>query len=453
MLRVIQSYALISTGVKFILYNTATNGSRQMVFSTNLTTKLEENVSALFGSKFLSTLVPISLEFDSSKASLGSQSPNEEEKEATSVSQPEDLVQAKVSGLVSKVGLGVGRNDNDRQFIFCNNRPVDIPKLTKALNEVWRKYEMKQKPAFIISIHINMDGIDINLSPDKREIIIQHEAALIEQIKAYVDNIYEPSRSTFVVSPGSVLSQTSLRAFTTPTSQPSPCFNQNSLDTSSDKSYSQDCSTGEFDASSPVVLPQALQLKSILLEQEDVQFISPFVGRNMDGDRSVSTGKPPLAPVSTSKTKPSESNTVWATDVELQNFRCIVSPSITATHTTPSNTITQAFSSPSINQHYKSETKVVDLVDNEPSTEYKLSIENIHDSDKSVLIWNCPDQDTILTEYKEINKRKRKLESMIHSDNLLTEFNEEKDNLQSDSFRTLTKQVCLIYCTAIYVRT
>ena len=43
-----------------------------------------------------------------------------------------------ISGYVSRVSTGIGRSDNDRQFIFCNGRPVDLPKFSKALNEVRR---------------------------------------------------------------------------------------------------------------------------------------------------------------------------------------------------------------------------------------------------------------------------------------------------------------------------
>lgn len=38
--------------------------------------------------------------------------------------------------LHEKVGAGVGRSDNDRQFFFLNQRPVDLPKLTRVVNEV-----------------------------------------------------------------------------------------------------------------------------------------------------------------------------------------------------------------------------------------------------------------------------------------------------------------------------
>ena len=54
--------------------------------------------------------------------------------------QPSSFVKNKcmISGYVSRVSTGIGRSDNDRQFIFCNGRPVDLPKFSKVLNEVRR---------------------------------------------------------------------------------------------------------------------------------------------------------------------------------------------------------------------------------------------------------------------------------------------------------------------------
>ncbi len=36
----------------------------------------------------------------------------------------------------SQAGAGVGRSDNDKQFVFCNGRPVELPRVTRLLNEV-----------------------------------------------------------------------------------------------------------------------------------------------------------------------------------------------------------------------------------------------------------------------------------------------------------------------------
>ena len=67
-----------------------------------------------------------------------------------------------VQGFVSKVGHGVGRSDTDRQFMFLNGRPVDLPKFNKVVNEVWRKYEMKHKSAIISkTVHLRISKLHV----------------------------------------------------------------------------------------------------------------------------------------------------------------------------------------------------------------------------------------------------------------------------------------------------
>lgn len=115
-------------------------GGRNAVIDTRANSTLPENISFVFGSKFLQTLIPVEVdvtlpdggddlddhgmsaehddgEIDADKAAAGSAS-------------------VKIVGYISKAGVGVGRSDNDRQFMFCNGRPVDLPKLTRTMNEV-----------------------------------------------------------------------------------------------------------------------------------------------------------------------------------------------------------------------------------------------------------------------------------------------------------------------------
>lgn len=165
------------------------NGTKQTVLSTQQSNKLEDNLCSLFGSKFISSLQPFSVNINSSPPSS-------------------------VKGFVSKIGLGVGRNDNDRQFIFLNGRPVDMPRLVKALNETWRKYEMKQKPAFVLDITVDRATVDVNLAPNKREVLIESEDVLVDMLKETVDNLYSQSRNTFAVNnPADVRTLTSFSQF------------------------------------------------------------------------------------------------------------------------------------------------------------------------------------------------------------------------------------------------
>ncbi len=201
-----------------------TNGIKQVAFATHQSVKLDENISTLFGAKFLSSLIEFSFTIDESNvklatASYGTGEIGEDDKMDESFhgeevrTDEENLGEllvdhnvtsssefnASVRGFISKVGVGVGRSDNDRQFVFCNGRPVDMPKVAKALNEVWRKYEMKNKPAFIIDLKVSAGNFDVNLAPDKREVVIRHEFMIIDKMKEVVDQLYSPSRHTFSI--------------------------------------------------------------------------------------------------------------------------------------------------------------------------------------------------------------------------------------------------------------
>ena len=132
-----------------------------------------------------------------------------------------------IDGFVSKPGIGVGRSDNDRQFIFCNGRPVDLPKFSRLINEVciyiilyinvyckfvmfiidlfvlsqvWRQYEMKQKPAFILNVSTPPGSFDVNISPDKREVILSNEQLILDKLRESLNLLYEKSRFTFPVN-------------------------------------------------------------------------------------------------------------------------------------------------------------------------------------------------------------------------------------------------------------
>ena len=183
----------------------------------------------MFGSKFLSSLVAINIDFKDYNPPLKQviesipmstpiittpiigldhyESDNEIENEMnTNENNKYEIINdnllnyirnSKITGYVSKAGIGVGRSDNDRQFIYVNNRPVELLRFIKSLNEVWRRYELKNKPAFIINIEVPCGSFDINLSPDKREIVLIHENILLDYLIQEIDKIYSPSRNTF----------------------------------------------------------------------------------------------------------------------------------------------------------------------------------------------------------------------------------------------------------------
>ena len=263
LIRVLQSYAIIATGVRILVTNVQElpiieeNGkiktkkgkesdkpSTMTVIGTQGSKKIQDNISAVFGNKFLQTLAPVECCVQVNIDSIEEEGADEEEtnnqerahcddnEEGGGNSQTESTAsqssafrevdnllfstsqndeqqqldrppqQVTITGFVSKVGAGVGRSDNDRQFVFCNGRPVDLPKFVKVINEVWRKYEMKHKSACIIDVRVPAGGFDVNLSPDKREIVIAGESAILDTLRAHMDALFAPSRSTFQLDQG-----------------------------------------------------------------------------------------------------------------------------------------------------------------------------------------------------------------------------------------------------------
>lgn len=52
---------------------------------------------------------------------------------------------------MSKAGAGCGRASGDRQFLFVNGRPVEMPKVGKLLNETYRAFNSLQYPMAVLN--------------------------------------------------------------------------------------------------------------------------------------------------------------------------------------------------------------------------------------------------------------------------------------------------------------
>jgi len=152
---------------------------------------MEDNISSVFGSKFLASLTPINISINANNQNSNEylvdedllinnnnniedsciedksiykinknnsfddlknnnvikseentsekihKTPQQDNLNNNTSAPPPSPIPVPIQGYVSKVGLGVGRSDNERQFLFLNKRPIDFGKATKAINEVW----------------------------------------------------------------------------------------------------------------------------------------------------------------------------------------------------------------------------------------------------------------------------------------------------------------------------
>ncbi|XP_068439286.1 mismatch repair endonuclease PMS2 [Clinocottus analis] len=181
MIHVLQSYCVISTGVRITCSNQNGQGKRSTVLSTSGSQSMRDNIGAIFGPKQLQSLLPFQQE-----------SPAEnviEEYGLKDADLPQQLFC--MTGFVSRGDHGVGRSATDRQFFFINNRPCDPLKVTKLVNEVYHMYNRHQYPFVALNIAVAYECVDVNVTPDKRQIFLQEEKLLLAILKTSLINMYE----------------------------------------------------------------------------------------------------------------------------------------------------------------------------------------------------------------------------------------------------------------------
>uniref|UniRef100_A0A668AT13 Mismatch repair endonuclease PMS2 n=1 Tax=Myripristis murdjan TaxID=586833 RepID=A0A668AT13_9TELE len=181
MIHVLQSYCIISTGVRITCSNQTGQGKRSPVLNTSGSQSMRDNIGAIFGPKQLQTLLPFQ-----------QLSPSEnimEDYGLKGAELPQNLFT--VTGFVSQADHGVGRSATDRQFFFINNRPCDPLKVTKLVNEVYHMYNRHQYPFVALNIAVASECVDVNVTPDKRQIFLQEEKLLLALLKTSLISMYE----------------------------------------------------------------------------------------------------------------------------------------------------------------------------------------------------------------------------------------------------------------------
>ena len=67
-----------------------------------------------------------------------------------------------------------------------------MPKKMRALfNEMYRQFNASMSPILILSMFIEDNNYDINISPDKREVCLKNEKVILEALKAHLESFFE----------------------------------------------------------------------------------------------------------------------------------------------------------------------------------------------------------------------------------------------------------------------
>lgn len=170
---IFQAYALIAKGVRMVCSNTTGKNTKSVVLKTQGSGSLKDNIITVFGMDTFSCLEPISLCISGG---------------------------CKLDGFLSKSGHGSGRYMSDRQFFFVNGRPVDMPKVGKLVNELYKGANSRQFPIAILDFTLPSRACDVNVTPDKRKIFFSEENAIFDSLREALQNIYSPGHVSFSVN-------------------------------------------------------------------------------------------------------------------------------------------------------------------------------------------------------------------------------------------------------------
>lgn len=223
--RVIYEHVLVRPEIKFALCkNYKTKKDKDFAHGG---TSLERCIVSIFGIKTLDSLMPIkqpsysvNLEDDTEKCNdlIDINDVEPSQKFECSIAPDRDKFYRRQSkskfrrekpnytifGYISKPGCG--RNASDSQFIFVNNKPCELSKVTRLINDSYRNYSHNQHPFLCLFIQVQNWAADFNV-PRKRAVILAEENRLCDIIKETLDTMFAPSLpATTKTCPSALLS-------------------------------------------------------------------------------------------------------------------------------------------------------------------------------------------------------------------------------------------------------
>ncbi|CUS23619.1 LAQU0S11e00386g1_1 [Lachancea quebecensis] len=191
----LQAYTIIQDRMKISVWHITGNGRRSLVLSSTKDRGIPKRIIGVFGSSAMQGLSDIHLKLQiSPKRSFSSQLSGAE----VSSGSPEYVIV--VSGYISRNTFGCGRTAKDRQFIYINQRPVIYPSLAKSCNEVYRTHNNVQYPVFVLNFELSPEFIDVNVTPDKRTVLIHSESSVIDAFRESLADYYSEQEMVLPVS-------------------------------------------------------------------------------------------------------------------------------------------------------------------------------------------------------------------------------------------------------------
>ncbi|KAH9510475.1 hypothetical protein DERF_008995 [Dermatophagoides farinae] len=136
------------------------SGSYEIIFNNN-GQSIQSNIVSIFNYKQFLNLMPFIVDEDAIESGQN---------------------QVQIIGYISKPDKGCGRSVHDRQYFYINNRPCDLPQLSRQINQMYRQYNRNQYPFVVLRIDTDSQLLDLNCTPDKRTILLANQQYLTRLI-------------------------------------------------------------------------------------------------------------------------------------------------------------------------------------------------------------------------------------------------------------------------------
>ncbi|XP_064182833.1 PMS1 protein homolog 1 isoform X3 [Anguilla rostrata] len=110
--------------------------------------------------------------------------------------------QIAIDGYFPKPGSDVSimsSSSSDRTFIFVNDRPVHHKDILKVVRQQYSSQcsgESTRYPTLMMSITIPASAVDVNLTPDKTQVMLQDKAAVLSAVEDMLISLYGPQTTS-----------------------------------------------------------------------------------------------------------------------------------------------------------------------------------------------------------------------------------------------------------------
>ncbi|KAL1842616.1 hypothetical protein VTJ49DRAFT_4664 [Mycothermus thermophilus] len=200
----LNQYACVRTGVKFTVSQQPNKGKRMVLFSTKGNPTTRENIINVFGVKTMNALITMDLLLEL----IPSAGPLTKGKARADGSSTE----VRVVGHISRPAHGEGRQTPDRQMFYVNGRPCGLPQFAKVFNEVYRAYNASQSPFIFADIRLDTHLYDVNVSPDKRTILLHDQGQMLDNLRESLIELFEKQDVTIPIAKPQAPKQTPSKA-------------------------------------------------------------------------------------------------------------------------------------------------------------------------------------------------------------------------------------------------